>query len=252
MAKLLWSEVAVVAAAVLQVAAFVVVGRGWQGNLDRTDHLDDIAQAHRIGEPAHRLFHIAAPFRVAGLILVGFGQQSQPAEAASLDDREIEIARMGVSDPLTLLLDQKPQPQIVELGHPDRDDSTQASRADKGRAGGAATSAGVRLDTALQKQCPGWQEQARGTGLLWPRVWVMGDPSASRDQLRQFLAHVQADPDLKRLVLEAVTADAVASLAQERGYPVSGSDILRFSGQSAAGVRVTRIDHPGEYPGRYV
>jgi hypothetical protein len=32
---------------------------------------------------------------------------------------------------------------------------------------------------------------------------------------------------------------------------VSGSDILRFSGQSAAGVRVQRIDHPGEYPGRY-
>ena len=29
-------------------------------------------------------------------------------------------------------------------------------------------------------------------------------------------------------------------------------DILRFNGQSASGVRVTRIDHPGEYPGRYV
>jgi hypothetical protein len=41
-------------------------------------------------------------------------------------------------------------------------------------------------------------------------------------------------------------------LAQELGYPVSGSDLLRFSGRTAAGVRVTRIDHPGEYPGRYV
>jgi hypothetical protein len=27
---------------------------------------------------------------------------------------------------------------------------------------------------------------------------------------------------------------------------------LRFSGRTASGVRVTRIDHPGEYPGRYV
>ena len=42
-----------------------------------------------------------------------------------------------------------------------------------------------------------------------------------------------------------------ARLAQELGFSVSGSDILRFSGQSASGVRVTRIDHPGEYPGRY-
>jgi hypothetical protein len=39
--------------------------------------------------------------------------------------------------------------------------------------------------------------------------------------------------------------------AQDLGFSVSGSDILRFSGQSAAGVRVQRIDHPGEYPGRY-
>jgi hypothetical protein len=51
---------------------------------------------------------------------------------------------------------------------------------------------------------------------------------------------------------EAITADEVALLAQDLGYAVSGSDILRFSGQSASGVRVTRIDHPGEYPGRYV
>lgn len=71
------------------------------------------------------------------------------------------------------------------------------------------------------------------------------------EQLRHFLARVQRDPALKRQVEEAITADAVALLAQDLGYSVSGSDILRFSGQSAAGVRVTRIDHPGEYPGRY-
>jgi predicted ribosomally synthesized peptide with nif11-like leader len=74
------------------------------------------------------------------------------------------------------------------------------------------------------------------------------DPSV----LEQFLAHVQADPALRRQVSEAITADAVSLLAQELGYSVSGSDLLRFSGRSAAGVRVTRIDHPGEYPGRYV
>jgi predicted ribosomally synthesized peptide with nif11-like leader len=71
------------------------------------------------------------------------------------------------------------------------------------------------------------------------------------EQLRHFLSRVQRDPQLRRQVEEAITADEVALLAQELGYAVSGSDILRFSGQSADGVRVTRIDHPGEYPGRY-
>ena len=49
-----------------------------------------------------------------------------------------------------------------------------------------------------------------------------------------------------------MTADDVARLAQELGFEVSGSQILRFSGRTASGVTVTRIDHPGEYPGRYV
>jgi predicted ribosomally synthesized peptide with nif11-like leader len=73
----------------------------------------------------------------------------------------------------------------------------------------------------------------------------------SFEQLRLFLSRVQRDPALRRAVEAAITADEVALLAQDLGYPVSGSDILRFSGQSAAGVRVQRIDHPGEYPGRY-
>ena len=47
------------------------------------------------------------------------------------------------------------------------------------------------------------------------------------------------------------TADEVAQLAQDLGYAVSGSDLLMLSGRSTAGVRVTRVDHPGEYPGRY-
>jgi predicted ribosomally synthesized peptide with nif11-like leader len=74
----------------------------------------------------------------------------------------------------------------------------------------------------------------------------------SREQLQRFLAAVQGDPALKQRLVDAITADEVALLAQDMGYAVSGSDILRFNGQSAAGVRVTRIDHPGEYPGRYV
>jgi predicted ribosomally synthesized peptide with nif11-like leader len=74
----------------------------------------------------------------------------------------------------------------------------------------------------------------------------------SREQLQRFLAAVQQDPALKQRLVDAITADEVALLAQDMGYAVSGSDILRFNGQSASGVRVTRIDHPGEYPGRYV
>jgi predicted ribosomally synthesized peptide with nif11-like leader len=74
----------------------------------------------------------------------------------------------------------------------------------------------------------------------------------SREQLQRFLAAVQRDPALKQRLVDAITADEVALLAQDMGYAVSGSDILRFNGQSSSGVRVTRIDHPGEYPGRYV
>lgn len=70
-------------------------------------------------------------------------------------------------------------------------------------------------------------------------------------QLRHFLSRVQRDPILKRQVEEAITADEVARLAQGLGYTVSGSDMLRFSEQSASDIRVTRIDHPGDYSGRY-
>ncbi|MCP9850848.1 Nif11-like leader peptide family natural product precursor [Cyanobium sp. Morenito 9A2] len=73
----------------------------------------------------------------------------------------------------------------------------------------------------------------------------------SETPLEQFLARVRADPSLRRQVTEASTADQVSRLAQSLGYPVSGSDLLRVCGTSPAGVRVTRIDHPGEYPGRY-
>ena len=74
----------------------------------------------------------------------------------------------------------------------------------------------------------------------------------SFQQLQLFFAKVQAESALRQALEEAMTADDVARLAQDLGFEVSGSEILRFSGQTAAGVRVTRIDHPGEYPGRYV
>jgi predicted ribosomally synthesized peptide with nif11-like leader len=79
-----------------------------------------------------------------------------------------------------------------------------------------------------------------------------GSSSTASTPLEQFLARVQADPDLRQTVSEAITADEVSLLAQELGYPVSGSDLLRLAGRSVSGVTVSRIDHPGEYPGRYI
>jgi predicted ribosomally synthesized peptide with nif11-like leader len=69
--------------------------------------------------------------------------------------------------------------------------------------------------------------------------------------VQQFLQHLSRDPLLQVKVQAAITADEVAMLAQELGYAVSGSDLLLLDGQNEAGVRVTRVDHPGEYPGRY-
>ena len=69
--------------------------------------------------------------------------------------------------------------------------------------------------------------------------------------LERFLDHLGRDPVLQVKVQAAVTADEVALLAQELGYEVSGSDLLMLSGQNVDGVRLTRVEHPGEYPGRY-
>ena len=69
--------------------------------------------------------------------------------------------------------------------------------------------------------------------------------------VQQFLQHLSRDPLLQVKVQAAITADEVAMLAQELGYAVSGSDLLLLDGQHEAGVRVMRVDHPGEYPGRY-
>lgn len=72
------------------------------------------------------------------------------------------------------------------------------------------------------------------------------------DPVSAFLDRLRRDPGLRSRVQSAVTADDVARLAQELGYAVSGSDLLLVARRSSPGVRVTRIDHPGEYPGRYI
>ena len=69
--------------------------------------------------------------------------------------------------------------------------------------------------------------------------------------MERVLDHLGRDPVLQVKVQAAVTADEVALIAQDLGYAVSGSDLLLLSRRSVAGVRVTRVDHPGEYPGRY-
>ena len=63
----------------------------------------------------------------------------------------------------------------------------------------------------------------------------------STDQLRQFFAHIARDPALKQQVLQAVSADAAALIAQQLGYEVSGDELLRFSGKSASGVSSPRF-----------
>jgi len=69
--------------------------------------------------------------------------------------------------------------------------------------------------------------------------------------LQRFMQRLGRDPLLQAKVQAACTADEVALLAQELGYEVSGSDLLMLSGQNVDGVRLTRVEHPGEYPGRY-
>ncbi|MBC1260261.1 Nif11-like leader peptide family natural product precursor [Synechococcus sp. BSF8S] len=69
----------------------------------------------------------------------------------------------------------------------------------------------------------------------------------SQDQLRAFLARVQDDGELRRLVLSASTADDVARIAASLGFDVSGDEVLRSSGQRIGRVTITKQDMPGEY-----
>jgi predicted ribosomally synthesized peptide with nif11-like leader len=67
------------------------------------------------------------------------------------------------------------------------------------------------------------------------------------DQLKGFLAKMQADENLKRQVLAAATADDVAQIALKLGFEFSGDELLRASGKKFDRVTVRKNDIPGEY-----
>ena len=67
------------------------------------------------------------------------------------------------------------------------------------------------------------------------------------DQLKAFLVLMQNDPALKDAVLASATADDVARLAAGLGYEFAGDELLRFSGQKAGRVTVSKRQPPGEY-----
>jgi predicted ribosomally synthesized peptide with nif11-like leader len=69
----------------------------------------------------------------------------------------------------------------------------------------------------------------------------------SLDQLKAFLARMQADAELKQQVLAAATADDVAQIGLKLGFEFSGDELLRVSGQRFDRVTVRKNDIPGEY-----
>ena len=62
-------------------------------------------------------FGVATPLSIAGLLFVGLGQEGQPTETTSLHNRQVELIRLIVDNPLALLLHQQTQTQIVQLSH---------------------------------------------------------------------------------------------------------------------------------------
>ena len=69
----------------------------------------------------------------------------------------------------------------------------------------------------------------------------------SLDQLKAFLARMQADEALKQQVLAAATADDVAQIGLKQGFEFSGDELLRVSGKKFDRVTVRKNDIPGEY-----
>ena len=67
------------------------------------------------------------------------------------------------------------------------------------------------------------------------------------DQLEAFLKKMQSEPDLKKEVVAASTADDVARIALKLGYEFSGDELLRMSGKKVGKVTVKKTDLPGEY-----
>lgn len=73
----------------------------------------------------------------------------------------------------------------------------------------------------------------------------------SEQELEEFLRLLGRDLRLQALVRACITADEVARIAQGYGFAVSGDQLLLASGRNKHGVTIERVDHPGEYPGRY-
>ena len=69
----------------------------------------------------------------------------------------------------------------------------------------------------------------------------------SLDQLKAFLARLQADEALKQQGQAAATADDVAQIALQQGFEFSGDELLRVSGKRFDRVTVRKNDIPGEY-----
>ncbi|MCP9774024.1 Nif11-like leader peptide family natural product precursor [Cyanobium sp. HWJ4-Hawea] len=69
----------------------------------------------------------------------------------------------------------------------------------------------------------------------------------SLDQLKAFMARMQADGALKQEVLAGATADDVAQIAKRLGFEFSGDELLRASGKRFDRVTVRKNDLPGEY-----
>ena len=69
--------------------------------------------------------------------------------------------------------------------------------------------------------------------------------------LARFFQILGQDSRLREQVRACITADEVALIAQDNGFVVTGAQLLMASGRTEHGVTIARVDHPGEYPGRY-
>ena len=74
---------------------------------------------------------------------------------------------------------------------------------------------------------------------------------ASSQELGRFLRLLGRDSRLQAQVHACITADEVALIAQDYGFAVTGDQLLLAVGRHESGVTIERVDHPGEYPGRY-
>jgi predicted ribosomally synthesized peptide with nif11-like leader len=77
----------------------------------------------------------------------------------------------------------------------------------------------------------------------------MADDSGK--ELARFFQLLGRDSRLQAQVRACITADEVALIAQDNGFAVTGAQLLLASGRTQHGVTIARVDHPGEYNGRY-